>query len=376
MVSFRDKMMAKTADLPNAKDIKVELPAPGTAQPVTPVGTMAQLSHTRQELGKANEELGKANEKIAALEARLSAAGTSRSIPCNKVRRNPWQPRIKFDMGKLTELAESLKAIGQLQPVLVREVFNPDGTLDFYQLIAGERRWRAHTMNNMPELLAIVTKATDQEMAIMALAENISRDDLSDFEIAKSVLAAEKEFKKRSHLAAELGISRGNMYRFFAFAELPEFIIKDLEDEPALLGGNAANDIAKVLKKCRESSQEEVARAEKLTQDFWKQLKAGSLDQGKFAVVLDGALQQPVVGAASGANGSGEGGSASEAGAVEAPNVTANRDIRKVFAGKAQAGSITKDAANFTVKLKSTLLTPAKEARIRNLIDELFSEEK
>lgn len=362
MVSFRDKMLAKTADLPNAKDIKVQLPAPGTEQPVTPVGTMAQLSHTRQELGKANE-------KIVALEARLAAAGSSALIAVDKVRRNPWQPRIKFDPLKLTELAESIREIGQLQPVLVRCILKADGEVDYYELIAGERRWRAHQQNGMTEIMAVVTKASDADMAIMALAENISRDDLDDYEIAKSVRLAEKEFKKRSHLAEALGISRGNMYRFFAFGDLPEFITQDLEEEPGLLGGNAANDIAKVLKKCRESSQEEVARAEKLAQDFWKQLKAGSLDQGKFATVLEGALQQRDVGPA-------VPGASAEAGAAGAASgVTANREIRKVFAGKAQAGSITKDAANFTVKLKSTLVTPAKEARIRQLIDELFAED-
>ena len=369
MTSYRDKMMAKTANLPNAKDIKVNLPPPGTEEPVTAVGTMAQLGHAKQQLGAANE-------KIAALEAKLAAAGTAKSIPCNMVRRNPWQPRIKFDKMKLTELAESIRAIGQLQPVLVREKFKPDGKLDFYELIAGERRWRAHEMNAMPEILAVVTKATDAEMAIMALAENISRDDLSDYEIAQSVLKAEKQFKKRSHLAEELGISRGNMYRFFAFAELPEFIITDLNTDPGLLGGNAANEIAKVLKRCRESSQEEVARAEKLAQDFWLQLKSGSLDQGKFAVVLEGALQQPVVGSPAPGAKDEVAGAGSAAGGSDTQAPTVNRDIRKIFAGKAQAGSITKDAANLTIKLKSTLVTPAKEARLRQLIEELFSEEK
>jgi ParB family chromosome partitioning protein len=368
MASIRDKYMAATANIPNAKDIKVDLPAPGTEQPVTTVGSHGQLQVARQELRKANE-------KVAALEERLAAAGTAKRIPCEMVRRNPWQPRIKFDVLKLTELAESIKEIGQLQAVLVREKFKPNGELDFYELIAGERRWRAHELNGMPELLAVVTKASDADMAIMALAENISRDDLDDYEIAKSVRMAEKEFKKRSHLAEALGISRGNMYRFFAFGDLPEFITHDLEEEPGLLGGNAANEIAKVLKRCRESSQEEVARAEKLAHDFWKQLKSGSLDQGKFAVVLESALQQPEVsstapGAAAAA------GAAGGAEAGETPSATANRDIRKIFAGKAQAGSITKDATNLTIKLKSTLVTPAKEARLRQLIAELFAEDQ
>lgn len=361
------RMLERAKDLPNANEIAVQLPPAGTEQSVTAVGTMAQL-------GKTKQELGQANEKIAALEAKLlAAAGASFPIPVDQVRRNPWQPRIKFDPLKLTELAESIKEIGQLQPILVRKKLTASGELDYYELIAGERRWRAHQQNGMSEILAVVTKASDADMAIMALAENISRDDLDDYEIAKSVRMAEKEFKKRSHLAEALGISRGNMYRFFAFGDLPEFITNDLEEEPGLLGGNAANDIAKVLKKCRESSQEEVARAEKLAQDFWKQLKAGSLDQGKFAVVLEGALQQREVSStAPGASAS----TGAEAGAGGAGAVTANRDIRKVFAGKAQAGSITKDAANFTVKLKSTLVTPAKEARIRQLIEELFADDQ
>lgn len=359
MASYRDKMLAKTANLPNAKDIKVALPLPGTEEPVTAVGTMVQLGHTKQQLGAANE-------KIAALEAKLLAAGASTVIPVDQVRRNPWQPRIKFDPLKLTELAESIKEIGQLQPVLVRRKMTATGEFDYYELIAGERRWRAHLQNGMTEIMAVVTKASDADMAIMALAENISRDDLDDYEISKSVRLAEKEFKKRAHLAEALGISRGNMYRFFAFGELPEFITTDLEEEPGLLGGNAANEIAKVLKRCRDSSQEELARAEELATEFWQQLKAGSLDQGKFATVLDGALQRRETGGSVPSAG---------AGAGESNGVTASREIRKVFAGKAQAGSITKDGDNFVVKLKSSVLTPAKEERIRNLIDELFSDD-
>jgi ParB family chromosome partitioning protein len=87
--------------------------------------------------------------------------------------------------------------------------------------------------------------------------------------------------------------------------------------------------------------------------ELWAQLKSGSLEQTKFAPTLEAVIARRQ--------------SAS-------PAVTSQRDIHKVYAGKSQAGSITKDAVNFTVKLKSSVLTPAQEERIRGLITELFGD--
>lgn len=348
------RMLERAQKLPSAKDIDVEVPAPGTVQPTTAVGTMAQL-------GKATQELNHANEKIVALEAKLAAAGARRPIPVDRVSPNPWQPRIKFDGPKLHELAESIKEIGLLQPVLVRMVQRVvDGVqVEWFELIAGERRWRAHELNGETELLALVTQATDADMAVMALAENISRDDLDDYEIAKGVIRAESEFKNRKRMAEAMGLSRGNLYRYLAFAELPEFIVTDLNTNPSLLGGTAASEIVASLKKFE--SVAEKARALELTGEFWQQLKDGVLDQGKLATMLEDAMARAehVAGGEKGSR-----------------NATVpSRDIRKLYSGKTQAGSITADAANFTVKLKRSVMTPAKEELIRKLIADLFPEE-
>jgi len=349
------RMLARAQGLPNAKDIEVKAPEPGTVQPTTAVGTMAQL-------GKATQELNQANEKIAALEARLASSGARSGIPVDKVRPNPWQPRIKFDEPKLTELAESIKEIGLLQPVLVRLVQKEvDGAqVEWYELIAGERRWRAHQRNGMAEILAIITEATDADMAVMALAENISRDDLEDYEIAKGVVRAESEFKNRKRMAEAMGLSRGTLYRYLAFAELPAFIVADLDAKPGLLGGSAASDLVAALKKYEPEADK--ARALELAQQFWAQVRDGVLDQGKLAEVLEGAMARPEP-------------TATDTGTAAPAVQAASRDIHKLYSGKTQAGSITADAASFTVKLKRSVMTPAKEELIRKLIKDLFPEE-
>ncbi|WP_232444519.1 ParB/RepB/Spo0J family partition protein [Burkholderia ubonensis] len=299
-------------------------------RPKTAVGAMAALSAAKQRI------------------AELEAQGAQSTAPLAKLRRNPWQPRIKFDEKKLAELAESIREAGLLQPILVRRREDEHG--EYFEVIAGERRWRAHEMNGMTEIKVIITDASDADMAILALAENISRQDLTDYEIAKGMIRAEKEFPNRKRMAEGMGIPRSALYRYLAFANLPAFMIEDLEQNPEIFGGNAAHDTAAVLKKF----QADAAGVDKVARELWKQLLSGSLDQTKFAAVLEGAMTRKDAG----------------------PSVPSQRDIRKVYAGNAHAGSITKDAVNFTVKLKSSLLTEAKEERIRKLIAELFEEQQ
>ena len=102
-----------------------------------------------------------------------------REIPVDAIRPNPWQPRTQFDEHELAELAESIREHGVLQPVLVSQ--QPDGT---FQLITGERRWRAVQLAGMPTLPALVKEATPRASLEMALVENIQRRDLNPLEEA------------------------------------------------------------------------------------------------------------------------------------------------------------------------------------------------
>ncbi|WP_316157511.1 ParB/RepB/Spo0J family partition protein [Cupriavidus sp. BIC8F] len=322
-MNMRKRMLEQTANLTPANEIKVEIAPQVADRPKTAPGMMAALSAAQLRIQE------------------LESQGAASTVPVEKIRPNPWQPRIKFDESSLTELAESIKELGLMQPILVRRV-TPDNGESYFELIAGERRWRAHQVLGLQEIKALITDASDADMAVLALAENVSREDLTDYEIGKAMRRVEKEFPDRKRMAESMGMSRSTLYRYFAFDNLPQFMRVDLEKNPSLFSGTAASDTYAVLKKHGEPA---VAAA----REVWKQLVDGSLEQSKVAKLLEASLLRR-----------------------EATPVTSQRDIHKVYAGKTQAGSITKDSVSFTVKLKSAVLTAAQEERIRTVINELF----
>jgi ParB family chromosome partitioning protein len=110
-------------------------------------------------------------------------------VPLSLVSPNPFQPRRAFDDAELEELANSVKAKGVLQPILVRKL--GDGG---YELIAGERRWRAAKLAGLKKVPAIVRPATDAEAMEMALIENLQRKDLNPMEAARAYQRLMKEF--------------------------------------------------------------------------------------------------------------------------------------------------------------------------------------
>ena len=163
-------------------------------------------------------------------------------IRLEKIDSSPFQPRLTFSEEKIRDLAESIAAIGLTQPVIVRAISNR------YQLIAGERRLRAHRLLNRPTIEAIVVDADDGQSAAMALSENIDRADLSDFEIAEGIHRLKLQFPKRAHLAKALNLARSELYRYLAFHELPDETIDRLRKKPDLLGRRAVSDIAQAIK--------------------------------------------------------------------------------------------------------------------------------
>ena len=110
-------------------------------------------------------------------------------VPLSLVSPNPFQPRRAFDEAELEELANSVKAKGVLQPILVRKL--GDGG---YELIVGERRWRAAKLAGLKKIPAIVRPATDAEAMEMALIENLQRKDLNPVEAARAYQRLMKEF--------------------------------------------------------------------------------------------------------------------------------------------------------------------------------------
>lgn len=206
--------------------------------------------------------------------AHLELGNELKKLPLNKVRPNRFQPRTVFDEKEIASLAESIKEMGLLQPVTVREI--DEGN---YELIAGERRFKAHDLLGKTHIDAIVTQADDSEIAILALAENASREDLCDFEIGKALRSIEALFPNKSRLAEAVGIDRKEMYRYFAYRDLPASFLEKVERNPKLLSRSAAYDIKQVINELQLSEQQ----ITEILSHVWDMLELGKLEQGKIA---------------------------------------------------------------------------------------------
>src|SRR5882762_5426500 len=141
-----------------------------------------------------------------------------REVPVDAIRPNPWQPRTHFDEQELEELAQSIREHGVLQPILVSQ--QPDGA---FQLITGERRWRAVQLAGMPTLPAMVKEATPLASLEMALVENIQRRDLNPLEEAHAFRQLLDEHGlTQEQLAQRIGKSRVAVTNTLRLLHLPE----------------------------------------------------------------------------------------------------------------------------------------------------------
>ena len=128
------------------------------------------------------------------------------------------QPRKYFDTEALAQLAESISAHGVLQPILVRDIGD-----DRYQIIAGERRWRASKMAGLSEVPVIMLESTEQEAAQIALIENIQREDLNPLEEAAAYRALAEEFHlTQEEISSQIGKSRSAIANSLRLLDLPE----------------------------------------------------------------------------------------------------------------------------------------------------------
>lgn len=153
-------------------------------------------------------------------------------IELSNIEANPFQPRSKFDEDTLKELAESIKEIGLIQPITLRKIAE-----NKYQIIAGERRFRAAQMAGLESIPAYVRKAKDDGMLEMALVENIQREDLDAIEIALSYqrLLEELEFTQEE-LSTRIGKKRSTIANYLRLLKLPAVIQKGLIDKLISMG--------------------------------------------------------------------------------------------------------------------------------------------
>lgn len=147
-------------------------------------------------------------------------------IPVDSIRPNPYQPRKDFNKKSLEELSQSIKSFGLIQPISVRKLQN-----ESYELVAGERRLRASELAELEEIPAIIVEYRDNESAMIALIENLQREDLNFIEEAEGYnnLIVDHGFTQQQ-LAEKMGKSQSTIANKLRLLKLPEDIKKDLLD--------------------------------------------------------------------------------------------------------------------------------------------------
>jgi ParB family chromosome partitioning protein len=176
-------------------------------------------------------------------------AGELRELPVGLIKPNPGQPRTKFDPEALSALAASIEASGIVQPLLVRPL--PDGS---YELVAGERRWRAAQQAGLEKVPAVVREQAEAERLQAALIENMVREDLNPVEEAKACAALVEDLGlTKEELARRVGRSRPAVSNLIRLLELPDETLELLEGGElseghgrALLGASG-NDVRRRL---------------------------------------------------------------------------------------------------------------------------------
>jgi ParB family chromosome partitioning protein len=165
-------------------------------------------------------------------ESAETAGGELRALGIADLQPGRYQPRTGMDQERLAELAESIKAQGVIQPIVVREVARGR-----YEIIAGERRWRAAQLAGLAEIPAVVREVADQAAIAMALIENIQREDLNPLEEAAALKRLIEEFSlTHQDAAVAVGRSRAAVSNLLRLLELPEAVRALLEKHRLEMG--------------------------------------------------------------------------------------------------------------------------------------------
>jgi ParB family chromosome partitioning protein len=180
--------------------------------------------------------LGRGLESLLGIEAKVEevaeAAGELRVVGVTSVAPGRYQPRRHIEPAALEELASSIKAQGLIQPIVVR-----DAGGGRYELIAGERRWRATQLAGLPDIKALVIDVPEQSAMAMALIENIQRQDLNPLEEAHALKRLVDEFTlTHQQVADAVGRSRAAVTNLLRLIDLPEAIRTLLEQRKLEMG--------------------------------------------------------------------------------------------------------------------------------------------
>jgi ParB family chromosome partitioning protein len=181
----------------------------------------------RRSLGRGLDALLSSARPVAPPATAPAPAGPQpepglRELPLDVLRRGRYQPRVDMREETLAELAESIKAQGVVQPIVVRPLPNPGGGETQYEIVAGERRWRAAQLAGLATIPAVVRDIPDESAVAVALIENIQRENLNPLEEARSLHRLIEEFGLTHADAADaVGRSRATVTNLLRLLELP-----------------------------------------------------------------------------------------------------------------------------------------------------------
>ena len=209
------------------------------------------MKETRRALGKGLEQLFSSEQvDFDSFEQEIISSTPKNEIvmiPIADIRSNPYQPRIHFDEDALQELAESIKEMGVLEPIIVKK------SIKGYELIAGERRTKASKLAGLHTIPAIIKDYNDQEMMEIAILENIQREDLSPIEEAQAYKNyMDKMDYTQEEVANRFKKSRSYITNLLGLLKLPKDIQKDVSNHSISMSH------ARVLSKLDDDSQIEV----------------------------------------------------------------------------------------------------------------------
>lgn len=182
---------------------------------------------------KKYNALGRGLDALISTEAvRTQGSSTISEIPIDQIEPNSNQPRSLFDEDKLRELAESIREIGIIQPITLRQIAE-----NRFQIIAGERRWRASQIAKLKAIPAYIRTINDENVMEMALVENIQREDLNPIEIALAYEhLLESTGETQEQVSIRVGKSRANVANYLRLLKLPAQVQMALQKKEIDMG--------------------------------------------------------------------------------------------------------------------------------------------
>ena len=196
---------------------------------------MKSKDKTKRVLGRGLSELISASALAVDIPGqKKSDSEQSKKIPIELIKPNKNQPRKKFSKTALEELSRSIAAKGVIQPLLVRKTDEP---IELYEIVAGERRWRAAQMAKLHEIPVIVGSFSDLEVLEIAIIENIQREDLNPIEEALGFKQLQEAFSQtQEQLSEALGKSRSYIANALRLLALPKIVLDWIQDGSLSVG--------------------------------------------------------------------------------------------------------------------------------------------